>query len=190
MRLREIVEGLLFLAQPDGPGLVLCAVDLGEWLPNHLARWSDHARATDLRLELDDGPLGVRVHPAMLAQLVDNLLDNACKYSPAGAPIIVKGSRGEGIVTLIVEDRGGMLTPDDAAHIFDPFFRAERARTAGIAGIGLGLAVARRIALALHGTLDLEINPDRSACFKLRLPDRTTDPAPRTGPGSLHRARV
>jgi signal transduction histidine kinase len=175
MRLREIVEALLFLAQPEGPSLSLCELDLGVWLPNHLARWSDHDRATDLRLEVGSAPLLVRVHPAMLAQLLDNLLDNACKYSAPGTPITVKGEREGRFVTLSVEDRGGGLAHEDATHVFDPFFRAEGARKTGLPGIGLGLAVARRIASALHGTLDLRIDPGRSTCFTLRLPEGTDD---------------
>ena len=171
MRLRVIVETLLFLAQPEAPSLLLCDIDLSEWLPNHLERWSDHPRAADLHLEVGDGPLLVRVHPPMLAQLLDNLLDNACKYSEAGTPILVRVNREGGSVLLSVEDRGRGLNPEEAAHIFDPFFRAEGARNEGLPGSGLGLAVARRIATALHGTLDLTSQPKCFTRFTLRLPE-------------------
>lgn len=172
MRLRVIVETLLFLAQPEAPSLLLCDVDLAEWLPNHLERWSDHPRAADLHLEVCTRPLSVRVHPPMLAQLLDNLLDNACKYSEAGTPILVSGNREGSSIILSVEDQGRGLNSEEAAHIFDPFFRAEAARNEGLPGSGLGLTVARRIATALHGTLDLTSHPEGFTCFTLRLPER------------------
>lgn len=172
LRLREIVEALLFLAQPEAPSLILHEVDLADWLPAHLARWSQHARAGDLDLEVRGTPLPVKVHPAMLEQLVDNLLDNACKYSPAGTPILIRAERGcDCAIHLSVEDRGGGLRSEDAARLFDPFFRTEDVRRAGLPGIGLGLAVTRRIALALHGAIDLKLIPGQSTCFTLRLPE-------------------
>ena len=98
-RLRQIVESLLLLAEPGGTRIELEIVDLRGWLPEHLARWSGHPRAGDLRVEVeDDRPLDVRVHSPLLAQLVDNLLDNALKYSPPGSPVVVRaghdGRRG------------------------------------------------------------------------------------------------
>ncbi|WP_406696256.1 ATP-binding protein [Singulisphaera sp. Ch08] len=188
MRLRVIVETLLFLAQPDGPSLLLHDLDLAKWLPNHLERWSDHPRTADFQLDIRADALPVRVHAPMLAQLLDNLLDNACKYSEAGTPIVVRGKREGGSVVLDVEDRGRGLNPEEAAHIFDPFFRAEGARHDGLPGSGLGLTVARRIALALHGTLSITGYSERATCFTLRLPEH---PGPTVvSPGNALRATV
>lgn len=171
MRLRVIVETLLFLAQPEGPSLLLGDLDLADWLPNQMDRWADHARAADIRLELTQGPQVVHVHSPMLAQLLDNLLDNACKYSDAGTPILVKVDREGGSVLLSVEDQGRGFTSEEGAHIFDPFFRAEEARNEGLPGSGLGLTVALRIAKALHGSLDFTSRPKCFTCFTLRLPE-------------------
>lgn len=175
MRLRLIVETLLFLAQPEGPSLLLCDVELAEWLSSHLTRWADHPRAADLRLEADEEPLVVHVHPPMLAQLLDNLLDNASKYSEPGTPITVRTQREGSSVLLSVEDRGRGLNPEEVTHIFDPFYRAEGARNEGLPGSGLGLTVARRIATAMHGTLELTSQPKGFTCFTLRLAEA---PAP------------
>ncbi|SIO62505.1 Signal transduction histidine kinase [Singulisphaera sp. GP187] len=172
MRLRVIVETLLSLAQPEPPSLLLCDLDLAEWLPHHLERWADHPRAADLRLEVTPNPLAVRVHPPMLAQLLDNLIDNATKYSEPGTPILVRGEREGSSIVLGVEDRGRGLSTEESAHIFDPFFRAEGARNEGLPGNGLGLTVARRIASALHGTLSLTSRSDQFTRFTLRLPER------------------
>src|SRR5205807_2218912 len=75
-RLRQIVESLLLLAQPEGVRPEPEVLDLGGWLSDHLHRWANHPRAGDLRAEVaDGGPLKVRAHPPLLAQLVDNLLE-------------------------------------------------------------------------------------------------------------------
>ena len=123
----------------------------------------------------------------MLAQLLDNLLDNACKYSEAGTPILVRANREGGSVLLSVEDRGRGLNPEEAAHIFIRS-SARRARNEGLPGSGIGLAVARRIATALHGTLDLTSQPKCFTRFTLRLPE-CPDPTG-VGLGSDSRATV
>ena len=120
----------------------------------------------------------VRVHPPLLAQLVDNLLENACKYSEPGTPIVVRAWREGGSVALGVEDQGRGLAAEELANVFEPFFRGETARREGHAGVGLGLAVARRIAATFGGTLDARSEPGAGSLFILRLPAAT-------GSGSL-----
>lgn len=71
IRLRQIVESLLTLAQSEGARLGFEEVELGTWVADHLRRWSNHPRAAELAASVDDGPMVVRVHPPLLAQLVD-----------------------------------------------------------------------------------------------------------------------
>ena len=171
-RLRQIVDTLLFLAQPDGADLPARSVDLAGWVPDHLRRWSAHPRSADLRAEVvGEPPPIVWVHPTLLAQLLDNLLENAFKYSLPGTPVIIRVWRENRSVALAVEDAGCGLSAQDVAHVFEPFFRAERARRDGQSGVGLGLAVARRIATTLGGTLGLRSEPGKGSEFVLRLPE-------------------
>ena len=179
IRLRQIVEALLFLARADSqaPMPDLEPIDLSTWLPRHLEHWSTHSRARDLRL---DGPprlpLRVNVHVPLLGQLVDNLLDNACKYSTPGTPIRIHLNLEPGAVLLAVEDQGHGLSPEDLAHVFEPFFRAEVVRLRGEPGVGLGLAVAHRIARAFRGNITVKSEPGRGSRFIVRLPE-TSDRA-------------
>jgi signal transduction histidine kinase len=171
-RLRQIVESLLLLAHPEGRGLESEVVDLAAWVPDHLVRWSTHPRAADLEATIDEGtPLAVRVHPPLLAQLVDNLLENACNYSAPGTPIRVRAWREAGSIVLGVEDRGVGLAAEERARVFEPFFRGEQERRDGHAGVGLGLAVAHRIAAGLGGTLEVRSEPGVGSLFVLRLPE-------------------
>ena len=171
-RLRKVVESLLFLARSDADaGLPNReAVDLGAWLPEHvLTGWAGHPRAADIRVEAT--PTKADVHPVLLGELVDVLVDNACKYSPPGTPITVRvGPVGAG-AEVSVEDAGVGVGEADAARIFEPFVRSAEARRRGVDGSGLGLAVAKRIADAHDGRLAVTSTPGRGSRFAFRLPE-------------------
>ncbi len=119
--------------------------------------------------------MGLR-HPPLLGQLLDNLLDNAAKYSAADSPIQVRVWRAGNHVALAVLDRGLGISDQDRVHLFEPFFRSAEARRRGYPGVGLGLAVVRRIAAVFGGTIEVASEPGRGSTFMLRLP-RAHDPA-------------
>ena len=170
-RLRKVVESLLFLARSDAdaglPGKE--PVDLGAWLPEHVRTgWADHPRAADLRVEASAAVADV--HPVLLGEVVDVLVDNACKYSPPGTPITVRVGTVGSSVEVSVEDAGIGLGEADAARVFEPFVRSDEARRRGVDGSGLGLAVAKRITDAHGGHLAVASTPGRGSRFILRLP--------------------
>lgn len=156
-RLRRIVDGLLFLARADAEaGLPERErLDLRQWVGGHVgANWSRHPRASDIVTKPDgERPAWVNVHPVLLGELVNVLLDNACKYSPAGSPITIRVESSSRGVELTVEDQGCGIGEHDRERLFKPFVRSETARRRGVEGFGLGLAVAKRIADAHQGTL-------------------------------------
>lgn len=172
--LRQIIESLLFLAraESDAGFPELEVVDLAAWVSDHLGRWSAHSRNDDLQLELDgNGPVWVRIHPALLAQAVDNLLENAFKYSDAGSPVAVRIRHSPGAAELVIADRGCGLSAEDSAHLFEPFYRSPHARLKGLAGVGLGLSVAQRIIDAFGGSIRVESRPSTGSSFTIRLPE-------------------
>ena len=173
-RLRRIVEALLFLARADAEaGLPsLDVFDLAAWADDQLRRRSEEDRGELLRWELPpDGPMFVRGHRPLLAEVFDNLLDNARDHGRAGSPVTVRIARDRGWITLSVEDQGPGIAPADLPRIFEPFFRAADARRAVPRGVGLGLAVARRIVLAVGGRLDVESRSGEGSRFLMRLPE-------------------
>jgi signal transduction histidine kinase len=169
-RLRQVVESLLLLAQPEGMPVPKELMDLGAWAHDQQRRWSAHPRSADLKAEAAFGPLLVRAHAPLLGQVVDNLLENALKYSKPGAPVLIRTRRDGAFVALDVEDRGQGLASNDLARVFEPFFRAEEARSDGQAGVGLGLAVAQRLAATFGGTIEASSEPGVGSLFTLRLP--------------------
>lgn len=173
-RLREIVEGLLFLARSDGDAALpgLDAVDLANWLPAHiLATWGTHPRSADLQfLPQAVGSVVATVHPTLLGQAVDNLIDNALKYSPPGTSVRVVVGSTSTEAEIAVNDSGPGIPVEDRERVFAPFFRSDDARRRGIAGVGLGLAVAARIVRACGGDVSVEYPAGGGTRFVCRLP--------------------
>lgn len=155
--LQQVIEGLLFLARAEGDSVLPPAEDvaLEKWLPEFLNRWRAEPRHADLKFECQQ-PATLHVPPGLLRQLLENLVSNALKYSPAGTPVVVSLERTADRVVIAVQDQGPGIPAAEREAIFEPFYRSAAARQTGIAGTGLGLAIAARIATALGGKLTCE----------------------------------
>jgi signal transduction histidine kinase len=169
-RLQRIVEMLLFLARADAEAALpgLAPLEVRPWLEEHLRTWRDHPRAAAIHLAAGDGSVCALAHAPLLGQVVDILLDNACKYSPPGSPITVSLAGSDGHILLSVEDAGRGIDPDDLPRVFEPFFRSPRLAGAE-GGVGLGLAIARRVTAAMGGTVEAQSEPGRGSRFVVAL---------------------
>jgi signal transduction histidine kinase len=112
--------------------------------------------------------------PDRLRQLLLNLIDNALKYTPRGGSVTLSLYREAGWVRILVQDSGVGIPPEVLLHVFDRFYRAPRQ---GRQGVGLGLSIARWIAEAHDGRLEVESEVDRGSTFTLWLPEGETIPA-------------
>ena len=139
------------------------------------ARAAEPARAADLRLEAADEVL-VPGQAPLLAAAVRNLVSNALRFTAAGQPVAVTVSGGGHGASLVVEDGGPGVQPDDTERIFDPFYRSPEARAAG-SGFGLGLPLLRRVARAHGGEVVVGRSSFGGARFELRLPAWAARPA-------------
>jgi signal transduction histidine kinase len=121
-------------------------------------------------LEVEDPLPAVQGDPVLLRRALDNLLDNARKFSPPGEPIRLRATvRGDRAVVQVV-DRGDGIAPEDLGRLFTPFFRADPSRARATGGIGLGLTLARRIVEAHGGTLQAESVPGAGTTMTVTLP--------------------
>ena len=112
----------------------------------------------------------IRAHPELLSQLLENLVDNAVKYGPSGSPVDVRVVARDGGIELAVEDAGPGIAAADLPHVFEPFFRSASARDAGVRGVGLGLAIARRIAESMGARLTAENRAGAGSRFRRVVP--------------------
>lgn len=124
-----------------------------------------------LEVDVEGGLPLVEVDPVLFRRVLDNLLDNAHKYSPDPASRIAlcaaRWSRAD--LAFTVEDHGVGIAEEDLAQLFTPFFRADRSRTRRTGGVGLGLALAKRVMEAHGGSLSVESTVGRGATFHARI---------------------
>jgi signal transduction histidine kinase len=169
--LSQLVESLLVLArsQEDAPLADVEPIVFDDWLPTYAQRWQSHARWPDVKIE-SKAPRPMMTSPSLLAQLLDNLVSNAFKYSAPGTPVVIGATADDEGVVITVRDRGTGIVPAEQAMIFDPFFRSPAARQAGIPGTGLGLSLVKRLSETLGLTLHCQSEPGVGSTFSLRFP--------------------
>jgi two-component system, OmpR family, sensor kinase len=112
----------------------------------------------------------VTVDADLMRRLLDELLDNAITYSEFGGAVTVRLERGLGVERLVVEDTGPGIADTDLPHLFEPYFRADQARTRG-AGTGLGLTAALAIVRLHGGDIRAMNRPSGGARFEVDLPE-------------------
>jgi len=126
------------------------------------------------------GPLLVRVDPLAVSRILGNLLDNAAAHSPPAAQIALSAWRDGVHAVLAVRDHGPGIPPADRQRIFERYTRLDQPTASLVSGLGLGLYIARRLARANRGELQVTDPPGpRGARLELRLP-LATPPMPRT----------
>lgn len=142
-----------------------------------------------LRDATDDEVLPVVVDGVRIAQLLDNLISNAIKYTLRGGSVSVRAARTEGGVELTVADTGIGMTEREAASVFDRFYRTDSVRDAHIPGIGLGLAIVKAIVEAHHGRIECISQPGVGTTFTVFLPDLPPEAGHRRPEGAFVPAR-
>ena len=123
----------------------------------------------------NDAP-AIDADPMLLRRVLDNLLDNAAKFSDPETSIELEAVRGDDALTLAVQDRGIGIEASELGRIFEPFYRTDRSRARSTGGVGLGLALARRIASAHAGSITVESQPEQGSRFLVTIPAAPSAP--------------
>ncbi|GAA2619025.1 HAMP domain-containing sensor histidine kinase [Streptomyces vastus] len=172
-RMGVLLDDLLLLARLDAADveapLRLEEVDLVELV--HQAADAFRAGQTDhpLTVTAGPGPVRLRLDPLRIRQVLDNLLSNAAVHTPAGTKVSAEVAVESGMAVVRVADAGPGIPAADQQRVFDRFYRVDKARSRDRGGSGLGLAVARSLARAHGGTLELTSRPGATT-FTIRLP--------------------
>jgi two-component system sensor histidine kinase KdpD len=146
-------------------------VDLAEALETAAAR-SARGHDREIALDLGSRPIAPRLDPALLDQVLANLLDNALKFSAPDGRVSARVGREGPELVIVIEDDGPGIPRDDLHRVFDPFFRATRTDRVA-AGSGLGLAICRGLVQAMGGRIAAEspVTPDgRGTRMVMRFP--------------------
>jgi heavy metal sensor kinase len=179
--LSRLTDQLLVLARADAGVLNprVERLDVADFVHETATRWDAVAEKRGVQLDVTAPDSGTVVaDPALARRVLDNLIDNAIRHSPAAGRVSIRAERGGDGWAFEVADQGPGVPADYRSHLFERFARPDSARSRNGGGVGLGLALSSAIARAHGGELRLMARPGAGAVFQLRLPDRPPVEAP------------
>jgi PAS domain S-box-containing protein len=172
-RLQRVVGDLLFCAQVEAGQLSLefggVAVNAVVDEAIHAAGPSAAAKAVALTSDLGELP-EIQADRARLAQVLDNFISNAVKFTPSGGSVTVATRALPGEIEIVVSDTGMGIPADELPRLFQRFFRTEGATSTAIPGTGLGLAIAKAIVTGHGGRVSVESTEGVGTAFRVFLP--------------------
>ena len=172
-RLSRLVDDLLNLARADAGRVRLQAADfyLNDLLAECCRSLQALAGARGVSIECRQSEdIAFHGDEGLLRRLVVNLLDNAIRYTPSGGRITASLEAAGGEVRLRIADTGIGISSEAAPHIFERFYRADKARSRAEGGFGLGLSIVRWIAESHHGAVAVTSRPEQGSTFTVTLP--------------------
>ena len=172
-RLLRLVGDLLFVAQVDAGriSLEMAPVDLTVLIADAVEAVRPVAEEKHIRLVNDVAQIALREADALrLGQVLDNVLSNAVKFTPAQGTVTVRTFVKDGTAVVEVTDTGIGIAAEDQVRLFDRFFRTAIANHMAIPGTGLGLAIAKAIVEGHEGSISIASEPGRGTTVRLDLP--------------------
>lgn len=172
VRMKKLVEDLLFLAKTDATDvpMVKADVDVSECVWSVLLPFETIAfeRGINIEEKITDN-LHAEGDVNQIKQLITILVDNGCKYASPNSSIKVSLKPENSHIQFSVHNHGHYIAPENLAHIFDRFYRANASRSSYSGSYGLGLAIAKSIVDHHHGEILVSSDPDEGTCFTVTL---------------------
>ncbi|GFP07024.1 PAS domain-containing sensor histidine kinase [Lactobacillus helveticus] len=183
-RMIRMINDLLSLSRMDRgvSKMDLEFVNLNDFVSHILNRFDmivktdknkGHKKKYTIKRELGNQALWVEIDTDKMMQVIDNIMNNAIKYSPDGGVITVRLTHSQGHVILSISDQGLGIPRKDLGKIFDRFYRVDKARSRAQGGTGLGLAIAKEIVEAHHGRIWADSSEGKGSTFYISLPYET-----------------
>ena len=168
----QLIGDILTTARLDGEAVPITrkVMNLGDLTERAIERFTTRNPARTLEREIAGADKTIECDPVLLRRALDNLLDNAAKYSDAQTPVTLTVIPNGAKVAFEIRDRGIGMSADELERAFTPFWRADGSRTRKTGGVGLGLALARRIARVHGGEVTLSSKPGAGTTARLEVP--------------------
>ena len=175
--MRQMINDMLDLAKPEAMRTpkVLSDIDLTDLLEGDALQFESVAfeRGIDLHMDIQQG-VHLKGDVMRLHRLTSTLIDNACKYADEGGRVDVRLSSDSREIRLTVHNTGTIIAPEDLPHVFDRFYRADKARTRESGSYGLGLAIARDVAREHGGDIIATSAEGEGTTFSVVLPKKSS----------------
>jgi two-component system phosphate regulon sensor histidine kinase PhoR len=175
-RMNQLILDMLSLARLDSSqelfehGPLSLISGLEACIEGHRGR----AEAKDLSLTFDPGGLDeetlVLADEEAIRQILDNLIDNAIKYTPMGGKVLVSCLLAADVVSVDVADTGIGIPRDELPRIFERFYRVDKARSRELGGTGLGLSIVRHLISSIRGQISVTSRPGSGSRFTVKIP--------------------
>jgi signal transduction histidine kinase len=169
-RMRKLISTLLELARLDAGQEILKKLrfDFSKTIADCIEQVKPIADERDVKIFTELSSLEISGDSERLAQVVTNLLTNAIQYNRDGGEVRVKSESHNGLAILTFSDTGAGIAPEDLPRVFERFYRADKSRSSGNAG--LGLAISKAIVEAHGGTIEVSSEEEVGTIFTVRLP--------------------
>jgi two-component system, OmpR family, phosphate regulon sensor histidine kinase PhoR len=175
-RLHELILDILQIARLESgqETFALTNVPVAAALAKCVQQFAEAAAARSISLALQPPPDDVTVYADAtgLRTIVNNLIDNALKYTPPGGQVKVRAADDGHKVVIEIEDTGVGIAEAELARIFERFYRVEKARSRDLGGTGLGLSIVKHLAHSFGGGVSVESKPGVGSTFRVQLPRR------------------
>ncbi|MCY7282759.1 MAG: HAMP domain-containing histidine kinase, partial [Cyanobacteria bacterium CAN_BIN43] len=175
----QLLGSLLDLAKLNqgGISLHLIPLNLNDWLQTtHWVVLPESPQSPRLSVEVVSDPLVIQADPAILQQVIQQLIDNAAQYSQPDRPIALSLSRDRQEAVIQMRDRGFGIPAAEQVRIFEPFYRLEASRCRSTGGIGLGLAIVKSLTESMGGRVTVQSTLGEGSVFEVRLPLKVAKP--------------
>ena len=173
-RLEKLVNDLRTLSLADAGELSVefQPVEINKLLGDIQSHYMVPFNQKRVALDLEPAPvtLTANLDPSRFSQVLTNILDNALRYTPEEGRVAIVIKQNGDLVEISIQDSGEGVTPEDAAHLFDRFYRADASRTRDEGGSGLGLAIAKSIVEMHKGRIWAESETGNGLKVVIQLP--------------------
>lgn len=173
-RLEALVSDLLQLSRIEAADATFeeDELEMGDVIGELYERFRDRIAAKGLHWHVQRSPARdtVIANLHLLTLALDNLVDNAVKFTPEGGNIWIRCTSADNAITIAVEDDGCGIPESEHARVFERFYQVERARSGAARGTGLGLSIVRHAVIAMNGTVDLSSRPGEGTRISITVP--------------------
>jgi signal transduction histidine kinase len=171
--LNHFISSILELTkiETNNVSLQLESKDINQLIEKSVERLEVQARDLGIEIQLELEPLfPIRLDVNLISKVLNNLIDNALKYSPSQSKITIRSEDREEFVRISVSDSGIGLTPEERQSLFTRFYRAKNDQTAKVSGTGLGLYLTKFFVEAHQGSVEVESVKGEGSTFSITLP--------------------